>query len=197
MIPSLASNVNPRLLIFLSLAPFVQAADPVGAGSKTARLTLYLSGVECPGCASSVNHAISQLKGVGEVVSGQWVDDFVNVTFDPGVVTVHQLAHAVSEAIPLHGVPYQAFLKLTLPDYAREGNDRKVDALLQGWSEWADIEVLDRGKGQFALKFKPLKPGVQAGPQGMALEKVIEDVTAPAPKGIGLRLEIAAAKEPM
>lgn len=197
MIPNLASHVNPRLLFILFLVSFLQAADSEGTGAKTANVTLYLSGVECQGCAYSVNHAISQLKGVGEVVSGQWVDDFVNVTFDPGVVTVHQLAHAVSDATALHGVPYQAFLKLTLPDYAREGIAGKVDVLLQGWSDWAEIETVDRSKGQFALKFRPLTPGVQAGPQGLSLEKIIEDVTAPAPRGIGLQLEIATAKEPM
>ncbi len=198
MIPSLASHVNPRLLLILSLAPFLQAAAPEGNATKTAKVTFYLSGVECQGCAYSVNNAISQLKGVGEVVSGQWVDDFVNVTFDPRVVSVHQLAHAVSDATALHGVPYQAFLKLTFPDYAREGNARKVDALLQGWSDWAEIEVFDRSKGRFALKFRPLKPGLQAGgPQGLSLEKIIEAATAPVPRGIGLRLEIAAAKEPM
>lgn len=197
MIPSLASHVNPRLLFTLFLVPFLQAADPKGTGAKTARVTLYLSGVECQGCAYSVNHAISQLNGVGEVVSGQWVDDFVNVTFDPGVVTVHQLAYAVSNATALHGVPYQAFLKLTLPDYARAGNAAKVDALLQGWADWAEVEAVDRSKGQFALKFRPLNPGVKAGPQGLSLEKIIEAVTAPAPRGIGLQLEIATAKEPM
>lgn len=197
MIPSLPSIVNLRLLSILSMAPFVQAADPQGAGAKTATVTLYLSGVECPGCAYSVNYAISQLKGVGEVVSGQWVDDFVNVTFDPGVVTVHQLAHAVFDAPALHGVPYQASLKLIIPDYAREGNARRVDALLRGWADWAEVELVDPGKGHFTLKFRPLKPGVQLGPQGLALEKIIEAVSAPAPRGIGLRLEIAAAKEPM
>lgn len=197
MIPSLALHMKPRLLFILFLAPFLQAADPEGTGAKTARVTLYLSGVECQGCAYSVNHAISQLKGVGEVVFGQWVDDFVNVTFDPGVVTVHQLAHAVSDATALHGVPYQAFLKLTLPDYARAGNAGKVDALLQGWSDWAEIEAVDRSKGQFALKFRPLKSGVQAGPQGLSLENIIEAVTAPVPRGSGLQLEIATVKEPM
>ncbi len=189
--------MNPRLLLILSLSPFLQAADREGAGAKPSRVTLYISGVECPGCAYSVNYAISQLKGVGEVVSGQMVDDFVNVIFDPGVVSVHQLAQAVHDAPALHGVPYQASLKLIISEYAKDGNALRVDALLHGWADWAEVEVMDRSRGQFVLKFRPLKPGVRAGEQGLTLEKIIEAVTAPAPRGIGLRLEIAAEKEPM
>lgn len=197
MIISLSSNVNLRILLIFSLASFLHAGDKERVGTKPARVTLYISGVECPGCAFSVNYAISQLKGVGEVVSGQMVDDFVNVTFDPGRISVHQLAQAVSEATALHGVPYQASLRLVIPDHAKEGNGARLEALLQKWADWAEMEVIDRTTGQFSLKFRPLKPGGAAGPQGLALEKIVEAVTAPAPTGIGLRLEIAVEKEPM
>jgi hypothetical protein len=88
-------------------------------------------------------------------------------------------------------------LKLVIPDYAKEGNGARVDALLQKWAGWAEVELIDRSQGQFTLKFRPLKPGGAAGPQGLALEKIVEAVTAPAPRGIGLRLEIAVEKEPM
>lgn len=197
MTPSLSSDVNSRLLLIFSLAAFLHAGDTELVRERPARVTLYVSGVECPGCAYSVNYAISQLKGVRDVVSGQMVDDFVNVTFDPCIVSVHQLAHAVFDAPALHGMPYQASLKLVIPDYSKGDNAGRVDALLQGWADWAALEVVDRNMGQLTLKFRPLKPGVAAGPQGLALDKIIEAFTAPAPRGIGLRLEIAAEKEPM
>ncbi|MBV6501601.1 MAG: hypothetical protein CJBNEKGG_04117 [Prosthecobacter sp.] len=197
MIPSLSSDVNSRLLLIFSLAPFLHAGDKEWVRARPARVTLYVSGVECPGCTYAVSYAISQLKGVGEVVSGQMVDDFVNVTFDPRIVSVHQLAHAVFDAPALHGMPYQASLKLDIPDYSKDDNAGRVDALLQGWADWAEVEVVDRSRGRFTLKFRPLKPGGAAGPQGLSLDKIIEAFTAPAPRGIGLRLEIAAEKEPM
>lgn len=160
------------------------------------KVTLYISGVECPGCAYCVNHAISQLKGVGEVVSGQMAEDFVIVTFDPDTVSVHQLAQAVFDAPALHGVPYQAAMKLVVSDYSKAGNAGKVDSLIKKWADLADIGIADRQKGQLLMKFRPLKPGAGTGPEGLSMVWITEAFTAPAPCGLGLRLEIAAEKEP-
>lgn len=55
-------------------------------------------------------------KGIQDVTVVQIIDNYANVTFDPAVVSDQQIAQAVREAYPLHGMPYLATLKLSVTD---------------------------------------------------------------------------------
>ena len=161
---------SPALLLLTTLP--LLAAEP-----KPVTLTFYVSGVECPSCAYSVNYAIEQLKPVSEVEAGQLIENFVNVTFDPRQVGPQQIAHAVTEAVPLHGTPYEATLKLRLPTYAKEGNAKRVDAVFNTWKTWLEVESVDPAKGEFILHFKPLTAAAEAtGPRGWTLARLETDL---------------------
>lgn len=158
-------------------------------------LTFYVAGVECPSCVYSVNYSISQLKSVSDVTAGQFIENYANVTFDPKVVSIHQIAQAVTDAAPLHGVPYQATMKLFIPDYAKDNNSRKVDALFAKWKSWMEVETADRATGEFILRFQPLPfDAKKVGPQGMRHEDVFQALQSPSPQGLGLKIRMAEEK---
>jgi hypothetical protein len=91
---------------------------------------------------------------VSDVAVVQVIDSFANVTFDPQLVSEHQIAQAVREAYPLHGMPYLATLKLRLPDYAKHA--AKADAVLTRWKDWITVKRVDQTKGEFEIHFLPL-----------------------------------------
>ena len=179
---------------FLLLTTFLIAEEK----PKPTTLTFYVAGVECPSCVYSVNYSISQLKSVSDVTAGQFIENYANVTFDPKVVSIHQVAQAVTDAAPLHGVPYQPTMKLFIPDYAKDQNARKVDALFAQWKSWVEVETADSAAGEFIIHFQPLKlDEKKAGPQGWHLEQLSEALSGPAPKGLELKYTFAAEKDPM
>ncbi len=162
---------------------------------KPTTLTFYVGGVECPSCVYSVNYSISQLKSVSDVTAGQFIENYANVTFDPKVVSIHQIAQAVTEAAPLHGVPYVATMKLFIPDYAKEQNSRKVDALFARWKALVEVETVDRAAGEFILRFQPLKfDEKKPGPQGFKHEELLQALQSPAPQGLGLKVRLVEEK---
>ena len=179
---------------FLLLATSLIAADK----PKPTTLTFYVVGVECPSCVYSVNYSISQLKSVSDVTAGQFIENYANVTFDPKVVSIHQIAQAVTEAAPLHGVPYQATMKLFIRDYAKEQNSRKVDALFAQWKSLVEVETVDRAAGEFLIHFQPLKMDAKKpGPQGLTLDELTAALSEPTPKGLGLKFRLAKEDDPM
>ena len=148
-------------LALFSFASLLYAGEPVTR-------TFYVTGVECGSCVYAVQHSVGEIKGVSDVAVVQVIDSFANVTFDPQVVSEHQIAQAVREAYPLHGVPYLAALKLRLPDYAKHA--AKADVVMNRWKEWITVKPVDQVKGVFEVHFLPLKADEkQAGPQGWSL----------------------------
>ncbi len=191
-----------KLLLSLSFyclawSAWAEESKPI-AKPKPTTLTFYVAGVECPSCVYSVNYSISQLKSVSDVTAGQFIENYANVTFDPKVVSIHQIAQAVTEAAPLHGVPYQATMKLFIPDYAKEQNSRKVDALFAKWKALVEVETVDRATGEFLIHFQPLKMDAKkAGPQGLTLDELTAALSDPAPKGLGMSFRLAKEDDPM
>lgn len=165
------------------------SVDPQGRPAEQT-LTFYMAGVECPACVYSVNDSIRRLEGVIEVAEGQANEHFSNVTYDPARVTAQQVAQAVREAFPLHGAPYIASLKLRVPEYAKEGRAAQVSAVLARWKDTVKAEVTDPAKGEIVLRFEPLPEATAAGPgrRGWAPEPLLEALSAPAPKGLGLEV---------
>ncbi len=155
-------------VLFLLTALPLLAAEP-----KPVTLTFYVDGVECPSCAYSVSYAIEQLKHVSEVESGQVIENYANVTFDPRHVTPQQIAQAVTEAVPLHGTPYEATLKLRIPDYAKAGHAKRLDTLFASWKERVEVVRIDAETGEFILHFKPLPSQPEAtGLRGWTLAEL-------------------------
>lgn len=168
-----------RTLLFLLLSSLslVRAADPVTR-------TFYVSGVECGSCVYAVQQSVTETKGVADVMVVQLVDAFAKVTFDPKIVSDQQIAQAVREAYPLHGMPYLATLKLRMPGYAQ--NAAKVDGLFAAWKQSVTMEVTDKAKGELVIHFLPLEAGAKkAVPQGWSLVKLTE-----ATKRLGLEFTL-------
>jgi len=145
----------------------LHAADPV------VTRTFYVSGVECGSCVYMVQQSIGETKGVEDVQVVQIIDNYAQVTFHPKMVSDHQIAQAVREAIPLHGTPYLATLRVKMPDYAK--HKAAVDQLFAGWKGAVTLVPSLEVKDEFAIHFEPLKADArQAAPQGWSLATFTE-----------------------
>ena len=80
--------------IFL-LPSFVRAEDKPQPVTRT----FYVAGVECGSCVYVVQQSVSETKGVSDAMVLQVIDNYANVTFDPKVVSDHQIAQAVLEVL--------------------------------------------------------------------------------------------------
>lgn len=176
------------LICFSAAALF--AGEPAAPKPQTTTLTFFVSGTECPSCAYMVGTSINAVKGVSDVDVHQGTESQVFVTFDPQAATVHQIAQAVADSIGLHGKPYEATLKLRIPDYTKDGNAARVDALFARHKQWIDVITEDRPAGQFILRFHPLKADARKpGPQGWDIAALTRALSAPAPAGLGLSFQ--------
>lgn len=170
-------------LCLLSAGSF--AAEKKAPAPHPVTLTFYIAGMECSACSDFISSALYQVKSVTNV-QPEWFG-CMNVSFDTHVASAHQIAQAVSEALPLHGKPYEATMTIRVPDYARDGNTAKVDAVFAQRKEWVKVELVDKAKGEFVVHFLPLKVDKsKAGPQGWNPGHFGHAVHDPAPKGLGL-----------
>lgn len=167
------------------------------AKPELAHRTFFISGLECGSCVYMAQQALTETAGVTNVEVVQMLDSYAKVAYDPKKLTEHQIAQAVREAIPLHGMPYLASLKLLIPAYAEAGNAAKVNALFAGWKKWLTIEVMDEREGELVIHFEPLPKteGVNE-PQGWSLAQLEQALRAPAPKGLGLDYRVAKHDDP-
>ena len=163
------------------------------AAEKQPAVTFYVSGVECGSCVYLVQQSISETKGVADATVVQVIDTYANVVFDPKRVSEHQVAQAVREALPIHGKPYLATLKLHVPDYAKHA--AKVDGLFERWKDWVEVETVDKAKGELLIHFHELKSDPKkTGPQGWSLAQFAAAMKSPAPKGLGLDFTLEEEK---
>lgn len=162
------------LALFFALTTAVCAADPV-----VTRI-FYVSGVECGSCVYMVQQSIGETKGVEDVQVVQIIDNYAQVTFNPKRVSDHQIAQAVRDAIPLHGTPYLATLRVKIPDYAQ--HKAAVDNVFMGWKGSVTLVPSLELKDEFTIHFEPLKADAKkAEPQGWSLAAFTE-----AMKGLGV-----------
>jgi copper chaperone CopZ len=172
------------------------AAEPKAVKPHPVTLTFYVSGMECGACMDFVGQSIRSVKSVTNVEIDQ-VLGMANVSFDTHVSSAHQIAQAVSEAFPLHGKPYQASLKIRVPDYAKDGNAAKVDAVFAKRAEWVKVEAEDKAKGEFVIRFLPLQlDKARTGPQGWNPGHFGHAIHDPAPKGLGLAFALVKEGQP-
>lgn len=160
--------------LLIAATSLLSAADPV------VTRTFYVSGVECGSCVYMVQQSIGETKGVKDVQVVQIIDNYAQVTFNPKRVSDHQIAQAVREAIPLHGTPYLATLRVKMPDYAK--HKAAVDKLFAGWKGSVTLVPSLEVKDEFAIHFEPLKAdSKKAEPRGWSLATFTE-----AMKGLGV-----------
>ncbi|MBE7494936.1 MAG: heavy-metal-associated domain-containing protein [Verrucomicrobiaceae bacterium] len=127
--------------------------------------TFYVSGVECGSCVYMVQQSIGEAKGVEDVTVVQIIDNYANVTYDPAVLSEHQVAQAVREAIPLHGTPYLATLRIHVPDYSKHAS--KITELFARWKSQVTAVPSLEVKNQLIIHFEPLKADAKkTSPQG-------------------------------
>ncbi len=96
----------------------------------------------------------------------------------------HQIAQAVREALPIHGMPYLASLRVKMPNYAKQ--KIQVDALFAGWKASVTLVPLLDIKDEFAIHFEELKADAKKpGPQGWKFTQFAE-----AAKGLGVDFKL-------
>ena len=153
--------------------------------------TFYISGVECGNCVDAISESVKKVKSV-TAVNMEAATGYANISFDTHVSSAHQIAQAVADAVPVHGKPYAATLKMHVPDYAKAGNAAGVDGVFAKRKDWVNVETTDKAKGEFVIHFLPLKVDKsKEGPQGWNPGHFGHAVHDPAPKGLGLAFALS------
>ncbi len=186
---ALTAHMKPFIFTaaLLLLSPAIRAADKAGP-EKT---IFHISGLECASCAYSVQCALTQTPGIVGAEVVQTLDSFARVSFDPKVISAHQIAQVVRDAFPLHGTPYLPTMKLRIRGYSQEGRAAKVKAMFERWKKWVELEEWDAHEGECFIHFLPLvKDAKSPNPQGWRLAQLTEALQAPAPVGLGLEFQI-------
>lgn len=183
----------PALVVALVLP--ASAADQAKPAGKPVAATFYITEVKCSSCAGSIEESLRKLPTVTKIDDLSESTGFAVVTFDPQTVSYHQVAQAVFAAAPVHGDAYVATLKFSIEGYAKGDNAAKVDAVFAKHKDNVRVEVKNKSKGEFVLSFEPLKVAAgKKGPQGWNLDQFIAAIQEPAPKGLGLPIQVASEK---
>jgi len=168
------------------LTAAARAADRPAVTPHPETLTFLISGMECGGCTAMITQSVSEVKGVTNI-DLEIIGGCGNISFDSRAASAHQIAQAVADALPVHGKPFAAALKFRVPEYAKNGNAAKVDAVFAKWKELVEVEVVNRERGEFVARFLPLKVDAgKPGPQGWNPGHFSHAIHDPAPKGLGL-----------
>ena len=175
-----------RILCLLFLFSQMGGVTVFAGDSAVLTRTFYVAGVECGACVYLVQVAASECKGVLKADVVQTVDNYANVTFDPRLISEHQIAQAIRDAMPLHGTPYLARLKLRVGEYSKHA--AALDALFQKWRDWVRWEVLDAAKGEMGVHFLPLQTApAGTGPGGWSTQQFQSALTAALPTGVSVQ----------
>jgi copper chaperone CopZ len=175
------------VLPLAAAAPKKQAAGPNDPVPSTR--TFFIDGVKTDADVKAITAAAMQVKSVDAVAELTPASGFANISFDHRAVTHQQIAQAIRDA-----GAYQVSFKFLVPDYAKEGNAAKIDAVFARVAKRVKIEPLDREKGSFVLRFLPFtpEPGQPLG-TGFNFGHIAHPIVDPAPKGMGLRIQQVSA----
>ncbi|MBE7494500.1 MAG: heavy-metal-associated domain-containing protein [Verrucomicrobiaceae bacterium] len=171
-----------RLSALLALLLFVTLhAEDKPTPAKT---VFVVSGLECGSCVYMVQHQLSQTPGIVEVEVLQGLEGYANVSYDPKLVSEHQIAQAVREAPGLHGTPYIATMKLRVPGFSQ--NATQVKALFEKWSPSIELVVWDEHEGVLIVNFAELKKDAKgAFVRGWSIAQLEDGL-----RKLGLKFEI-------
>jgi len=137
------------LAIFLSSS--LHAADKPAA----AKAVFTIAGLECGSCVYMVQTQLTQTRGISEVEVLQGVESFARVSYDPKIITEHQIAQTVRDTAALHGMPYIASMKLRVPGFSQHA--AKVKALFEQWKPAVELVVWNEREGDLIVNFAELE----------------------------------------
>lgn len=147
--------------------------------------TFFISGVASEADVKAVTAAAMKVKSVTSVVDLTPTSGFANIAFDHHAVTHQQIAQAILEA-----GAYQVSFKFVVPDYAKDGNAAKIDAVFARFAKLVTIEPLDRAKNLFVIRFLPFSTtDTKPLGNGFNFGHIAHPIIDPAPKGMGLRIQ--------
>ncbi|MFZ2639465.1 MAG: heavy-metal-associated domain-containing protein [Verrucomicrobiia bacterium] len=175
------------LSIIAALAFTVSAAEKKPYKPAFTTQTFYVSNVECDNCVANITESIQKVKSVTKVEKLTPQSGYVNVSFDAHADSFQQIAQAIADATPAKGKKYAATMKFRVPDYAKDDNAAKVDAVFAKSSAFVKVEATNKEKGEFLISFLPLTlDAKKTGPQGWNAGRFGHPIHDPAPKGLGL-----------
>ncbi len=187
--------MQQALFVVSLLAAFGLAQPDVQKKAKVGKrppvnVTYYLSTAEDAKDRGALRTALEKVKSVTKAVVNAR-GEHVTVQFDSHVVSYHQIAQAIVDAGTASGKKFAPRLKLQVPDYAKNGNAAKVDAIFNAkrLNQRVRIEVIDKAKGEFVLQFLPLQiDPADSSPQGFNGGHLNHPIHDAPPAGLGLLL---------
>lgn len=177
------------LLTITALAFTASAAEKAAYKPALTTQTFFVSNVECENCIANITESIQKVKSVTKVEKLTPKSGYVNVSFDAHADSYQQIAQAIADATPAHGKKYTASMKLRVPDYAKEDNAAKVDAIFAKSKDFVKVEATNKEKGEFVMCFLPLTVDPKkTGPQGWNGGRFGHPIHDAPPKGLGLAI---------
>jgi copper chaperone CopZ len=156
--------------------------------------TFFISNVESPKCVEEITASLKKVPSFTKIEGLTPKSGFANISFDSHVASYHQIAQAIADAAP-GDKKCEATLKVEIPDYAKDENAAKVDALFKKLADRIKVDTVDKEKGLFVVHFLPLKVDTEKkGPQGFNAGQIGHPIHDPAPKGLGLKFTMVKEK---
>lgn len=181
------------LLSVLSLSAgsgvWAEETQPSLVARQPVTLTFFVSEIECSSCVEVVKQSVQHMKGVSGVKMEQRLDSVANVTFDPALVRPHDVALAVRDTVRLHGLPYEARLRLRIPACIQPENRALIESKLAQLSPHLQFRLVDPDVGEYSADLKlPAEdqPAIKTWWDFDQLEKALR---MPQPHGLGLKFE--------
>lgn len=170
---ALISNLDPSCEMRLPAAFAILLSFTLHAADKPtpAKAVFVISGLECGSCVYMVQTQLTQTRGISEVEVLQGVEGFARVSYDPKVITEHQIAQSVRDTSALHGMPYIASMKLRVPGFSKHATE--VKALFEAWKPFIALEVWDEREGDLIVNFTELERDAKfVLPRGWSLSQL-------------------------
>ena len=169
------------LAVWALLLPLTLRAADSPAPAKT---SFTFAGRACGSCVYMVLTQLTQTRGISEVEVLQGVESFACVSYDPKVITEHQIAQTVRDTAALHGMPYIASMKLRVPGFSQHA--AQVKALFEKWKPAVELVVWDEHAGELIVNFAELQRDAKLVlPRGWSLAQLAEGL-----QSLGLKYEI-------
>ena len=170
---ALISNLDLSCEMRLPAAFAILLSFALHAAEKPApaKAVFVISGLECGSCVYMVQTQLTQTRGISEVEVLQGVEGFARVSYDPKVITEHQIAQSVRDTSALHGMPYIASMKLRVPGFSKHAAE--VKALFDAWKPFIALDVWDEREGDLIVNFTELERDAKfVLPRGWSLSQL-------------------------